>query len=36
MHRILSRTKDEYEYDDDEIRTLQPRVGLHENDIGFM
>ena len=35
--RILSGTRDEYEDDDeDEVRTLQPRVELHENDIGFM
>jgi hypothetical protein len=28
---------DEYEDDDeDEVRTLQPRVEFHENDIGFM
>ena len=28
--------KDEDEYEDeDEVRTLQPRVGFHENDIGF-
>jgi len=28
-------TRDEYE-DDDEVRTLQQRVEVHENDIEFM